>query len=283
MPHGSFGVDYDRMRERTRSLLAIVGLSCRPEDTLKRLRPSEQQLVEIARALSVNAKVLIMDEPTAGFCPNAKSSDSSPSSLNLRRGRLAMMFVSHRMEEIYRAADRIAVLRDGRFIGVQPVHELDRDRAVQMMIGRSLGAIYPQRQTSPGKEILAVEGLSRDEAFANVSFKVRAGEILGLGGLVGSGRTEIAGVLFGVDQPSAGHIQLEGEDVSFADPAAAMIAGVVYVSEDRLGQSLVMEFSILAREADRSCSFAETGPLGLSIFEEFGDDHQQGGVHRNRR
>jgi len=101
--------------------------------------------------------------------------------------------------------------------------------------------------------------------------------------LVGSGRTEIAGVLFGVDQPSAGHIQLEGEDVSFADPAAAMIAGVVYVSEDRLGQSLVMEFSILAREADRSCSFAETGPLGLSIFEEFGDDHQQGGVHRNRR
>ena len=115
-----------------------------------------------------------------------------------------------------------------------------------MMIGRSLGAIYPARRTTPGKEVLAVEGLSRDEAFADVSFEVRAGEILGLAGLVGSGRTEIARVLFGVDQPSTGRIRLEGEEVSFADPAAAMAAGVVYVSEDRLGQSLVMEFSILA-------------------------------------
>ena len=245
MPHGPFGVDYNRMRERTRSLLAIVGLDCRPEDTLKRLRPSEQQLVEIARALSVSAKVLIMDEPTAALSQREVERLFAVVT-ELKTRQVAMMFVSHRMEEIYRASDRIAVLRDGRLIGVQPVHELDRDRAVQMMIGRSLGAIYPQRQTTPGKEVLAVEGLSRDEAFADVSFKVRAGEILGLGGLVGSGRTEIARVLFGIDQPRAGRILLDGEDVSFADPAAAMTAGVAYVSEDRLGQSLVMEFSILA-------------------------------------
>ena len=245
MPHGPFGVDYDRMRERTRGLLAVVGLSCRPEDTLKRLRPSEQQLVEIARALSVNAKVLIMDEPTAALSQREVERLFAVVA-ELKARQVAMMFVSHRMEEIYRVADRIAVLRDGRLIGVQPAHELDRDRAVQMMIGRSLGAIYPARRTTPGKEVLAVEGLSRDEAFADVSFQVRAGEILGLAGLVGSGRTEIARVLFGVDQPSTGRIRLEGEEVSFADPAAAMAAGVVYVSEDRLGQSLVMEFSILA-------------------------------------
>ena len=245
MPHGSFGVDYDRMRERTRGLLAVVGLSCRPEDTLKRLRPSEQQLVEIARALSVDAKVLIMDEPTAALSQREVERLFAVVA-ELKARQVAMMFVSHRMEEIYRLADRIAVLRDGRLIGVQPAHELDRDRAVQMMIGRPLGAVYPARRTTPGKEILAVEGLSRDEAFADVSFEVRAGEILGLAGLVGSGRTEIARVLFGVDQPSTGRIRLEGEEVSFADPAAAMAAGVVYVSEDRLGQSLVMEFSILA-------------------------------------
>jgi ABC-type sugar transport system ATPase subunit/ribose/xylose/arabinose/galactoside ABC-type transport system permease subunit len=245
MPHGPFGVDYDRMRERTRSLLAVVGLSCRPEDTLKRLRPSEQQLVEIARALSVSAKVLIMDEPTAALSQREVERLFAVVA-ELKTRQVAMMFVSHRMEEIYRVADRIAVLRDGRLIGVQPAHELDRDRAVQMMIGRSLGAIYPARRARPGKEVLAVEGLSRDEAFADVSFQVRAGEVLGLAGLVGSGRTEIARVLFGVDQPSAGRIRLEGEEVSFADPAAAMAAGVGYVSEDRLGQSLVMEFSILA-------------------------------------
>ena len=245
MPRRSFSVDNDRMRERARDLLAIVGLHCRPEDTLKRLRPSEQQLVEIARALSVNAKVLIMDEPTAALSQREVERLFAVVA-ELKARKVAMMFVSHRMEEIYRVADRIAVLRDGRLIGVQPAAELDRDRAVQMMIGRSLGAIYPRRQTTPGKEILAVEGLSRGEAFTDVSFTVRSGEILGLGGLVGSGRTEIARVLFGIDQPSAGRIRLDGEEVSFADPAAAMTAGVVYVSEDRLGQSLVMEFSILA-------------------------------------
>jgi rhamnose transport system ATP-binding protein len=245
MPHGPFGVEYDRMRERTASLLAVVGLSCRPEDTLKRLRPSEQQLVEIARALSVNAKVLIMDEPTAALSQREVERLFAVVA-ELKARQVAMMFVSHRMEEIYRVADRIAVLRDGRLIGVEPAHALDRDRAVQMMIGRSLSAIYPARSSTPSKEVLAVEGLSRDEAFVDVSFEVRAGEILGLGGLVGSGRTEIARVLFGVDQPSAGRIRLEGDEVSFSDPAAAMAAGVVYVSEDRLGQSLVMEFSILA-------------------------------------
>ena len=193
------------MRERARDLLAIVGLHCRPEDTLKRLRPSEQQLVEIARALSVNAKVLIMDEPTAALSQREVERLFAVVA-ELKARKVAMMFVSHRMEEIYRVADRIAVLRDGRLIGVQPAAELDRDSAVQMMIGRSLGAIYPRRQTTPGKEILAVEGLSRDEAFTDVSFTVRTGEILGLGGLVGSGRTEIARVLFGIDQPSAGRI-----------------------------------------------------------------------------
>jgi rhamnose transport system ATP-binding protein len=245
MPRGLLGVDYEGMRERTARLLAIVGLSCRPEDTLKGLRTSEQQLVEIARALSVDAKVLIMDEPTAALSQREVERLFTVIA-GLKARQVAMMFVSHRMEEIYRIADNIAVLRDGRLIGVQLAANLDRDRAIQMMIGRSLTAIYPPRQTTPGKEILAVEGLSRNGAFADVSFKVRAGEVLGLGGLVGSGRTEIARVLFGIDQPSAGHIWLDGEEVYITDPATAMRAGIAYVSEDRLGQSLVPEFSILA-------------------------------------
>src|SRR5271155_2535411 len=244
MPRRSFGVDYDRMRERARDLLAIVGLHCRPEDTLRGLRPSEQQLVEIARALSVDAKVLIMDEPTAALSQREVERLFAVVAELKARG-VAMMFVGHRMDEIYRVADRIAVLRDGHLIGVEAAAELDRDRAVQMMIGRSLSAVYPPRRSTVGKEMIAVEGISRGDAVDQVSFKGHAGEILGLGGLVGSGRTEVARVLFGIDQPSSGRMEVEGQAVSFANPSAAMAAGIAYVSEDRLGQSLVMDFPIL--------------------------------------
>ena len=246
MPRGRFGMlDDDRMRAKAEDLLEVVGLGCRPEQPLKDLRTSEQQLVEIARALSVDAKVLIMDEPTAALSQREVERLFAVVAGLKARG-VAMMFVGHRMEEIYRVADRIAVLRDGRLIGVERAADLDRDRAVQMMVGRPLSAVYPQWQATLGDPVLEVEGLSREGAFAEVSFAVRAGEVLGLGGLVGSGRTEIARALFGIDQPTAGRVRLAGREVAFADPAAAMAAGIAYVSEDRLGQSLVMDFSILA-------------------------------------
>ncbi|MDT3378615.1 ATP-binding cassette domain-containing protein [Labrys neptuniae] len=245
MPQRALGrIDYERMREEARALLDVVGLQCSPEDTLKELRTSEQQLVEIARALSVNAKVLIMDEPTAALSQREVERLFAVVA-DLKARQVAMMFVGHRMEEIYRIADRIAVLRDGHLIGVRQAAELDRDQAVQMMIGRPLKAIYPQWESKPGQEVLSVSGVSREGAFEDVSFNVRAGEIVGLGGLVGSGRTEIARVLFGIDQPTAGRIEMEGKAVAFADPPAAMAAGIAYVSEDRLGQSLVMDFPIL--------------------------------------
>lgn len=246
MPRGRLGgIDDARMRMRAKELLDVVGLSCRPEQMLKGLRTSEQQLVEIARALSVEAKVLIMDEPTAALSQREVERLFSVVAA-LKARRVAMMFVGHRMEEIYRVADRIAVLRDGHLIGVHPAAELDRDRAVQMMIGRPLSAVYPQWRSRPGETVLEVAGLGREGAFKDIAFAVRAGEILGLGGLVGSGRTEVARVLFGIDRPTEGRIAVLGSPVTFADPSAAMAAGIAYVSEDRLGQSLVMEFPILS-------------------------------------
>ena len=239
------GIDYPRMRAEARDLLEAVGLSCGPDQMLKQLRTSEQQLVEIARALSAKARVLIMDEPTAALSQREVERLFTVVA-ELRSRGVAMMFVGHRMEEIYRVADRIAVLRDGRLMAVERAENLDRDRAVQLMIGRPLSAIYPSWQASLGAPVVEVAGLSRGAAFRDVSFQVRAGEVLGLGGLVGSGRTEIARVLFGIDQPTAGRILVAGQPVSFADPAAAMRAGIAYVSEDRLGQSLVMDFPILA-------------------------------------
>ena len=238
------GVDDDRMRRRTSELLDVVGLACRPERLLKELRTSEQQLVEIVRALSVNAQVLIMDEPTAALSQREVERLFGVVS-DLRTHGVAMMFVSHRMDEIYRVADRVAVLRDGRLIGMGPTAEIDRDEAVQMMVGRPLSTIYPQWRSSPGPVVLEVTGLSRDGAFTDVSFTVRAGEVVGLGGLVGSGRTEVARVLFGIDRPTAGEIELAGKPTVFSGPSEAMARGVAYVSEDRLGQSLVMDFSIL--------------------------------------
>jgi rhamnose transport system ATP-binding protein len=239
------GVDDDRMRRRTSELLDVVGLACSPERLLKELRTSEQQLVEIVRALSVDARVLIMDEPTAALSQREVERLFGVVS-GLKTHGVAMMFVSHRMEEIYSVADRIAVLRDGRLIGMGPAGEIDRDEAVRMMVGRPLSTIYPQWRSSPGPVVLEATGLSRDGAFADISFTVHAGEVVGLGGLVGSGRTEVARVLFGIDRPTAGEIKLAGEPTAFSDPSEAMAGGVAYVSEDRLGQSLVMDFPILA-------------------------------------
>jgi ABC-type sugar transport system ATPase subunit/ribose/xylose/arabinose/galactoside ABC-type transport system permease subunit len=237
-------LDHRHMQNEAARLLRLVGLDVELTAPLGRLRTSEQQLVEIARALSLDARVLIMDEPTAALSQREVERLFSVVD-NLRAQGVAMMFVGHRMDEIYRVADRIAVLRDGRHVGTEIAADLSRERAVQMMVGRSLDGLYPRNTATPGKVVLDVKGLSSDGSFREVSFQLRAGEILGFGGLVGSGRTEIARVLFGIDQPSAGTITIDGRAMRFASPKDAMDNGIAYVSEDRIGQSLVMDFPIL--------------------------------------
>jgi rhamnose transport system ATP-binding protein len=238
-------LDHDQMLEETHRLLKIVGLQADPRAPLNRLRTSEQQLVEIAKALAVKARIVIMDEPTAALSRHEVDQLFLVVD-DLRKRGVAMMFVGHRMEEIYEVSDRVVVLRDGKVIAGSPIDEMPRDRAVQLMVGRPLTDLYPKRSNTSGEVVIAVEGLSRGTMFENVSFTLRSGEILGFGGLVGSGRTEVARVLFGIDQPTAGRILLNGKQVSFATPKDAMSVGIAYVSEDRMGQSLVMDFSILA-------------------------------------
>jgi rhamnose transport system ATP-binding protein len=211
---------------------------------LNRLRSSEQQLVEIARALSANARVLIMDEPTATL--SHREVDRLFNVVGqLRERHVAMMFVGHRMDEIYGIADRVAVLRDGRLVANESIERMPRKRAVQLMVGRPLVDSSTAPNEHFGETVLEVRNLSRENAFENISFSVRAGEVVGLAGLVGSGRTEIARVLFGIDRASAGQFSIGGTPVSFDSPHEAMRAGVAYVSEDRIGQSLVADFSIL--------------------------------------
>jgi ribose transport system ATP-binding protein/rhamnose transport system ATP-binding protein len=253
-------LDHRTMHRRAAELLDVVGLDCDPGILLNRLRSSEQQLVEIARALSADARVLILDEPTAALSQREVERLFSVMQ-QLRSREVAMMFVSHRMDEIYRVSDRVTVLRDGHHVATEPASMMSRERAVQLMVGRSLGGMYPARNPKPGEVVLEVSDLGLGDLFTDVSFAVRAGEIIGLGGLVGSGRTEIARVIFGIDQPTQGTIRLEGRRVSFQTPGEAMAAGIAYVSEDRLGQSLVMDQAILANATLPTIERATIGGL----------------------
>jgi rhamnose transport system ATP-binding protein len=237
-------LDHSGMSSEARNLLEAVGLSIDPNQPLSSLRTSERQLVEIAKALAVDARVLIMDEPTAAL--SQREVDRLFDVVDgLRQRQVAMMFVSHRMEEIYRIADRVAVLRDGRLVAVTSVSEMPHHRAVQLMVGRPLSDIYPRPDSNLGQMVLSVQGLTRSGVFENISFTLKGGEILGFAGLVGSGRTEIARVLFGIDYATHGSIRIREQQAIFRSPADAMNAGIAYVSEDRIGQSLIMDFGIM--------------------------------------
>jgi ABC-type sugar transport system ATPase subunit/ribose/xylose/arabinose/galactoside ABC-type transport system permease subunit len=248
MPHAGHGIDRGLMSNRAVQILSSLGFDCDPEKRLNELRTSEQQLVEVARALSLKARVIIMDEPTAALSQREVTRLFAVVS-DLKARGAAILFVGHRMDEIYRLADRIAVLRDGALVGLEKREDLPRDTAIKWMVGRELSALYPVSRATKGDAVLEVRDLSRDGEFEHIDLTVHAGEIVGLGGLVGSGRTEIARTLFGVTRPTAGSILIKGKPASFQGPRDAMAAGVAYVSEDRLGQSLVTEFSILANAA----------------------------------
>lgn len=245
MSPGPFGTVDQRILERDAAKwIDAVGLRHPPSEKVRNLRISEQQLVEVAKALSRDARVLIMDEPTAAL--SQREVDTLFSVVEgLKERGVAMMFVGHRMDEIFRISDRIAVLRDGELIGVELAASLGREKAISMMVGRELSALYPEHGAELGDVVLRTERLSREGAFEDISLTVRAGEVVGIGGLVGSGRTELARVLFGIDQPTSGIFKVGDEVATFKSPADAVQSGIAYVSEDRLGQSLVMDFSIL--------------------------------------
>ena len=245
---GAFGFDRARIRAEAARLLSSIGLNIDVDRELGSLRTSEQQLVEIARALSLDARVLIMDEPTAALSQREVTRLFEVVK-DLKARGVAIMFVGHRMDEIFRISDRVAVLRDGALVGLEPVAQLPRERAIRLMVGRELSSLYPKNGAVPGETVLETRVLSRIGEFEDIEINVRRGEILGFGGLVGSGRTEIARVLFGITSPTSGDILMGGAPVTFASPKDAMAAGIAYVSEDRLGQSLVMDFPIVENAA----------------------------------
>jgi len=241
-------IRWGERRSRARRLLEKIGARIDPESTVNRLTMPEQQLVEIARALGADARILIMDEPTASL------GDREVENLfrvirELKGQGVGIIYISHRLEELPQVADRVTALRDGTLVGTRRMAEVNRADLIRMMVGRELSAVFPKVDAELGDVVLEVHGLGcRAAGVRDVSFSVRAGEILGLAGLVGAGRTELARTLFGLTPADAGEIRLRGKRVAIQSPSQAIALGIAYVPEDRRRHGVILEMSVAANE-----------------------------------
>ncbi|MFI6595086.1 sugar ABC transporter ATP-binding protein [Nonomuraea sp. NPDC050536] len=231
-------VDVRRMRARARELLERVGLPIDPQAKVGTLGIARMQMVEIAKALCVNARILIMDEPTAVLTTD-EVERLFAIVRQLREQGVAIIFITHKLEEIPQVGDRVTVLRDGRSVGEVPA-SADQNELVRLMVGRPIDQYYPRKPQPPGEPLLKVSGLTQKGGFADVSFEVRAGEVVGLAGLIGAGRTEVVRAVFGADHYDSGEVAVNGERLPRGDVHAAMEAGLGLVPEDRKGQGLVL-------------------------------------------
>jgi rhamnose transport system ATP-binding protein len=236
-------IDRKAMHAAAAGLFERLGVVLDPEQPARGLSIADQQMVEIAKALSRDARVLIMDEPTAALT-GQEVARLFAVTRTLREQGCAILFISHRLEEIFELCRRVTTLRDGTWIATEPVAGLTTDDLVQRMVGRDLGELYPKQDVAPGEVALKVSRLTREGVFTDVSFEVRRGEIVALAGLVGAGRSEVARAVFGVDRWDAGEVAVNGRALTAGSPTAAMAAGVALVPEDRRQQGLVMEMSI---------------------------------------
>jgi ribose transport system ATP-binding protein len=236
-------VDHRRMRSRASAILARLDLDIPPERTLDALSPGERQLVEIARALQREASLIIFDEPTTSLTPR-ETERLFTGIQGLRAAGKTVIYISHILQDVQRLADRVVVLRDGRLVGEGPVAEFDIPRMIRTMIGRDLSAVYPSR-TAPPREasVLEVEGLSAPGVIENVSLTVREGEILGLFGLMGSGRSELARILMGLDAHTRGSARLLGQPLT-GGPRKRVSRGLAFVTENRREEGLMLDASI---------------------------------------
>jgi ABC-type sugar transport system ATPase subunit len=245
-------LDPARMERDARSLLARLDLPLSPKQPVKGLRVGEQQLVEVAKALSLQARLLILDEPTSALSQTEIERLFSVIAA-LKAHGVTMIYISHKFDEVFRVADRVTVLRDGEYIGTRPIAATDQGELIRMMVGRSLSDLFPKGTVEAGEEVLRVEGLSLaadgragGRTLHDVSFALRRGEIVGVAGLMGAGRTELLETIFGVHPPRRvrGRIAVAGRPRRLGSPREAIAAGLAFVTEDRKTQSLILKLSV---------------------------------------
>jgi rhamnose transport system ATP-binding protein len=234
-----------RMREEAKAVLARLDVQLDVQAPASTLTLAQQQTVEIAKALSLNTRVLIMDEPTASLSAH-EVAQLFAIIRRLKAEDVAILFISHRLEEVFEQADRITIMRDGAWISTTPRSEMTVDEAIRQMVGREVVEFYTRIHTTPGEVILQVEDLGVEGAFEGVHFELRKGEVLGFAGLVGARRTDVGLALFGINPASTGRIVLDGEEVHIRNSHDALALGIAYATEDRRGHGLIFNQSIAA-------------------------------------
>jgi rhamnose transport system ATP-binding protein len=249
-PVGRFGrIDRAAMRAEVLQLMQRLGVSIDPDRPAQGLSIADQQIIEIAKAISLDAKVMIMDEPTAALS-GVEVERLFAVARSLRDEGRALMFISHRFDEVFSLCDTITVMRDGSYISTVATAETNVPAIVRMMVGRDVNELFPKVEAPIGDPVLEVRGLTSPGLFADISFDVRAGEIVALAGLVGAGRSEVARAIFGVDPYTEGQVQLKGAPLARGNPAEAMKAGIGFVPEDRRQQGLVLDAAIATNITD---------------------------------
>ena len=283
-----FGIcDKKAMRKKAQEAMDKMGVKIPINAVMSDLSVGQQQMVEICKALMVDAKVLIMDEPTAALT-QSETEGLFKLIKSLRKKGVSIVYISHRMEEIFELCDRITILRDGTYVGTEKIKDINMDDIVRMMIGREIGERFPARDAKIGKEMLRVEGLTKGKTFKDVNFSVKAGEVLGVSGLMGAGRTEIMHAIFGNLPFESGKIFIEGKEVTIKNAREAINAGIGFITEDRKTEGLLLEKSIsenialanLGKISDKSVvkksKVDELVKKGIEEFHIkcFGPDHE---------
>lgn len=236
-------LDWKAMNSQAESLLERLGSDVDPKTNMCDLTVAQQQVVEIAKAISTNAEIIIMDEPTAALSKR-ECEELYRITEQLRDEGRSVIFISHRFEDMYRLASRVTVFRDSKYIGTWGVNDISNEKLIAAMVGREITQIYPKQKVEFGEEILKVEGLSKTGYFNDVSFSVRKGEILAMTGLVGAGRSEVCSCIFGIEKADDGKVILDGEELKIKYPIDAMNAGIGYLPEDRQKQGLILDWGI---------------------------------------
>ena len=249
-------IDRAQMRADAKAVFTRLGVELDPARPARGLSVADQQIVEIAKAISFNARVIVMDEPTAALT-SVEVERLFDVVRALRADDAAVLFISHRLEEVFSICQRVTIMRDGRFVSTAPIEDVTIDSIIFSMVGRDLDALFPKTETEAGEVVLAVDGLTRPGVFEDVSFTVRKGEIVGLAGRVGAGRSEVARAVFGIDRRDAGTVTVNGTRLPNGSPRAAMSAGLAFVPEDRRQQGLVMDLAI-----DHNVALASLRRLG---------------------
>ncbi|MDN5709520.1 MAG: sugar ABC transporter ATP-binding protein [Planococcus sp. (in: firmicutes)] len=231
------------MERKTKKILGDLGLDIDPSLPASTLSVGQQQLVEIGKALSMDAEMIIMDEPTAALT-DREIETLFVTIRDLQKRGVSFVYISHRMEEIFSLCDRITILRDGEFVGERKISETSFEEIVQLMVGRELGDRFPERSSAIGDVKLSVKGLSRKDCFEDISFDIHKGEIVSIAGLMGAGRTEVAQSLFGYKKADSGTVELDGKPAKIDNPQKAKELGIGYVTEDRKTEGLIVDFTV---------------------------------------